>query len=177
VGGWVIGLVFSHDEGLIYVATEKHVSAYNVRDLAPQGRLESNESGHGYSAISISPNGKLIAAGTYKGDVVLWDSSTAKKTMMISSGGMFVRSIAFSPSSDKVMFAYHDRDKDKVAAFGAIDLRTRLVSRLVMEDLDSVSALRFSPDGTMLGVVGDNGLVKVLQPNALAGRMITSNGD
>ena len=70
-----------------------------VRDAGGDRRRPSGESLEQVLAVAISPNGRLLAAGSAVGPVDVWDASTSERVASWSTGGL-VGELAFSPDSE-----------------------------------------------------------------------------
>jgi RNA polymerase sigma factor (sigma-70 family) len=67
--------------------------------------------GAGIISVAHSPDGKLIAAGSRKGEITVWEAATGKvvKTLTQPGGdGGWVGALAFSPDSKQVVFGRHE---------------------------------------------------------------------
>ena len=56
-------------------------------------------------SVAVSPNGKMLGAGTLDGTVVIWDADTAARLATLTHAGGPVYCLAFSPDSGKVVAA------------------------------------------------------------------------
>jgi WD40 repeat protein len=72
-----------------------------VRDAGGDRRRPSGESLEQVLALAISPNGRLLAAGSAVGSVDVWDASTNERVASWSTGAL-VGELAFSPDSERL---------------------------------------------------------------------------
>jgi WD40 repeat protein len=72
-----------------------------VRDAGGDRRRPSGESLEQVLAVAISPNGRLLAAGSAVGPVDVWDASTNERVASWSTGSL-VGELTFSPDSDRL---------------------------------------------------------------------------
>ncbi|MHA2203393.1 MAG: hypothetical protein ACW991_06865, partial [Candidatus Hodarchaeales archaeon] len=105
-------------------------------------------------SVAFSPNGTILASGSVRGTIRLWNINTGKKLPLshIHVGG--VLSVAFSPDG-------------KILASGGADGIIRLWNMTTTEEIQSlgnsgaVESVTFSPDGTILASGGANGTIKL----------------
>jgi WD40 repeat protein len=74
--------------------------------------VASKKQQHSFSAdvvvVSWSPNGKLLALGTFDGPVLLWDVAAAKEIDTLKGHTSFVSSRSWSPDGKKLASASWD---------------------------------------------------------------------
>ena len=59
----------------------------------------SSLSSHSFSSVAISPDSRLLAAGSYDNSITLWDFASGKEIRTLSGHTDSVSSVAFSPDS------------------------------------------------------------------------------
>ena len=106
---------------------------------------------------SVSPDGHTLAAGTYGGEIKLWDLEHpqfhSRATMRASD--YHVYSLAFSP--DNKVLASGNQD-------GAVrfwDVATGDQTGMLESEVGEISSIAFSPDGKALAVASSTGVVRV----------------
>ena len=139
-----ISLAFSPDGS-------KLVSAGSLWDVA-NGSGTSLES---FRSVAFSPDGTMLALGTYDGKIKLWDTAAGTTTATLEGHRSTVYSMAFSP------------DGSQLVSGGSYDLTVMLWdvatgTHATMEGhTDVVQSVAFSPDGTTLASGSDDHTVRL----------------
>lgn len=95
------------------------------------------------TAMTFSPNGRIVAFADY--NVALWNGRSARPHLTISvGGGLFVKSLAFSPDG-KILAG--SRTDGTVKLW---DARSGALLRVLKSDRCRAAFLWFSPDGKVL---------------------------
>ena len=107
------------------------------------------------SSIAYSPDGKLVASGSFDNTIKLWDVETGKELRTFYGHTGKVMSVAFSPDG-------------KLLASGGSDFVIRLwdvstgkQAKVLEYHSNSVNAVRFSPDGKTIVSGSDDQTVKI----------------
>jgi WD40 repeat protein len=109
----------------------------------------------GISSLAFSPNGKVIAAGTNRGSVLLWNVDARRQVAEISMGTSPVQAVEFDPTGQALMTA------DTEGAVGLWNTSTyRPLGRTIEANRGLKSAV-FSPDGRILAVGGLSGPISI----------------
>ena len=90
--------------------------------------------------LAVSKNGSWIAAGTYWGDVFVWDSETHERVFEHKQGYRTIRAIDFSPDSTRLIWASEDTTAT------VWDVNTRKQVKTLRHE-GPVIAAKFSPRG------------------------------
>src|SRR5262249_8218291 len=99
------------------------------------------------AAVAFSPNGKLLATGTY-GRVTVWDLATGKPAKALTNVWGAVNDLKFSPDGQLLAVAGGQPPaRGDLRLFDTTDWK--LVASLGGH-LDTVSCVSWSPDGTRL---------------------------
>jgi PKD repeat protein len=113
--------------------------------------------GHTSSVFSVafSPDGKLLASGSWDDTVKLWEVSTGQEVRTLEGHTNSVWSVAFSPDG-------------KLLASGSLDDTVKLWDAATGRELrtleghtDDVESVAFSPDGKLLASGSDDDTIKL----------------
>src|SRR5262245_61994424 len=78
----------------VLVAATPMLAAQDVKERIA---LAVDDTGHHVLSVAWSPDGKLLAAGTYPGTVILWEMPRGRERASLHGHGPAVYSVAFSP--------------------------------------------------------------------------------
>jgi WD40 repeat protein len=153
-------LVFAPETSMVRKQFENQISHW-IRRLPKTQKnwsslLQTLEGHSGFvSAVTFSPDGKLMASGSHDHTVRLWDSATGAPRGTLKGHSHSVNAVAFSPNG-------------KLVASGSYDYTVRLwdsatgVSRCTLEGHSgSVSVVAFSPDGKLVAYGSYDGTVRL----------------
>jgi WD40 repeat protein len=107
------------------------------------------------AAIAFSPDGKLVATGTFSSGIRLWDTATGKEVRLLTPE-TGAPALAFSP------------DGKTLACGGYQGVRLwevdtgKLTKTIQAQGQGEVTCLTYSRDGKFLAVGGKDGLVRIL---------------
>ena len=148
----VWAVTFSANGEYIVSGHRKKVQVWRVDD---QKELVKIETGFVH-CVAVSNDGKWIAAGTWQGDVFVWDAATFKLAIKHSEDE-HIHGVDFSPDSMRLVSA----TKRKAIIW---DLETpKQVQTLRHEDY--VKAAKYSPQGDRIATATYDGSVRVWDSN------------
>lgn len=109
VGDVVIGVTFSPDNGMIYVANkERTVTVWDTKTQKSVNTfpLYTKKANKGHKdvlmAFAVSPNGEIFATGSMDSTAMLWDAAKGTQLNILSGHDNAVASIAFSPDGTMI---------------------------------------------------------------------------
>lgn len=134
-------------------------SRHSVRRLigALRGRLprRSLVQDVGIRAVSLSPNGEMLAAGLTNGTVRLWDMATGEPHLETLNDGSVVDGLEFSPNG-KMLATVNTNGTARLW-----DVQTGRPHGDPLQHKLRVYSVSFSPDGTMLATASADGTARL----------------
>ena len=125
-------------------------SAQDIVELKPIRRFEGHTDN--VNSVAFSPDGLLIASGSYDGTVRFWDVQTGKEIRRFEGHrkayAMGVLSLAFSPDGRSIASGDHD------GTVQLWDVQTGKEIRQLEGHTNSVMSVTFSPDGRWIASGG-----------------------
>ncbi len=121
----------------------------------PVGSLKGHR--QNVATVAYSPDGKTLASGGAKGELLLWDSYTGKRIKKLKRSAFAVKSLAFSPDSKTLLSGgYGD-------AMRLWDVQTGKLIREI-QDSEGAWSVVYSPDGTTIASGSLNAGVRLWNP-------------
>ena len=155
-------LVFSPDGKVLarsaYVIKDNQIAAVEVRrrDVTKEldlPALANTASKNPLNCLAYSPDGQTLAAADYEGNIILWDTASAKmRTTMKLEDRRWIFSLAFSPDGKTLAAAVGDRrggDREPglIVLFVAATGQRR---HTLTGHTNAVVSVAFSPNGNLL---------------------------
>jgi dipeptidyl aminopeptidase/acylaminoacyl peptidase len=136
----------------------------------PLGQLGTARFQNGGQVFSVaySPDGKLLAAGSWDGSVRLWEVATGKEVRQFVGHKGWVSAVAFAPDGQTLATGGKDRDVHLWEAATGKPLRQ------LTGHQDRIAAVVFSPDGKSLASNGHDGTLRLWE--VAAGRELRQIG-
>jgi WD40 repeat protein len=126
-----------------------------VRDAATGREIRSLNPSASPFSIAVSPDGRLLAAGTWPGIVDLWDVDTGSKLPPLKGPTALVTGLDFSP--DGSLLALSSRD----GSTRLWDVAAREWLATVATRRPGAERVRFLPDGQRLAIGYEDGEVEI----------------
>lgn len=156
----VNALLFSSDGKFLFAASgepsqQGQIAIFDLSSNAPAAFLL----GHTDTiyCLALSPDGKMLASGSYDQTIILWDLAARKpiRTLTGHNGAVFCLSfrrdgnVLASASADRTIKLWDPRNGDRLDTFS--------------EPLKEQNAVAFSPDGHRLAAGGADNRIRVYQ--------------
>lgn len=107
-------------------------------------------------ALTISPDGRFVAGGTWSGDLVLIDLQSKNTEVVYKESDAQILSVRFSPDGKKLAFGTYEI-KDKRGLVKMFDMATRTKDeRQFTGHKAGIYDIEFSPDGKLLASAGSD---------------------
>lgn len=147
--GHVLSIAFSPKEMAYVLGTSSGYvvvviageGAFSVRDIRAHGD-------NGVSCVAFSPDGKMIASGSWDKTAKLIDLQSGNIIRTLSGHEGWVNSVAFAPDGKTVATGSQD------GAVRLWNVQTGKIVREQSEFITGVRAVAFSPDGKLLAAGG-----------------------
>jgi hypothetical protein len=152
---------FSPDERWIcYASPENRITRHDLQTGQMLTRYEPALEPHGAVGIAVSPDGALVAAGHYHGELFLWEAESGRQVLHHlflrdngeRDGFIQARIIKFSPDGKWLAMASNSRLK-------VLDTQTgEIVASHYHETTPVFVHLRWSPDARTITLVSASGI-------------------
>ena len=150
-------MTFTENDTYLVGGNDKSVGVWRVADGKQVATMPVQGS---VTCVAASRDGRWIAAGSYQGDVVVWDAATYKQVFGNKIESATINDVDFSPDSTRLVSA------DGVANTATIlDIATRRKAHTLHHgSAVSVSAAKYSPRGNQIATA-TKGFVRVWDSN------------
>jgi WD40 repeat protein len=161
---FICAMAFAPDGQTIATGHWNNITLWDVRSgerlavlMSPPRKVDPERNwrdGRYLGAVKVSPDGKLIAAGSDDGELQVWNVLTRKLMYATSLSWAEVTAVAFSPDSSLIAIgSYHD------GRLRLVDAATGKLLSEIQVSMFGVGALAFSPDGKCLVTPSNSGML------------------
>jgi WD40 repeat protein len=151
---WASDVVFAPD-GTVLAGACDDSETVRLWDPRTGGTVASFAIGADATSVDFSPDGRLLAVGSWSDTVDLWDVAAGVVTGALEGHESAVKDVAFSPDGRLLATACLDK-KTRVWDVAAGTLRATLTGHD-----EGVTAVAFAPDGRLLATASEDGTVRV----------------
>ncbi|VXD20119.1 conserved hypothetical protein [Planktothrix serta PCC 8927] len=147
------GLVFSPNSPILAVECDKNIHLWNVSTL--QYQVLDLGLSVPICSLAFSPNGKLLAAGSFDGFIGFWDLTKGQPLPPLKAHSFPIWSLAFSP--DSLFLASGSGD----GTVGLWSVNGQQSLALLVGHSFPVWSVAFSPDGLTLATGSEDKTIKL----------------
>jgi len=161
---FICGMAFAPDGHTIVTGHWNNLTLWDVqtgerlfllmsppRKVGPEGYWRD---GRYLGAVAVSPDGKLVAAGSDDGELQVWNLATRKLVHTTPLSYAEVTAVAFSPDSSLIATgSYQD------GTLRLVDAATGTLLSEIQVSMFGVGAVAFSPDGKYLVTPSNDGML------------------
>ena len=147
VGSKVDAVTFSANGEYLLSGGDGGVRVWRVEDGTHVARMETRA----VRCLAVSKDGRWIAAGTYLGDVFVWDAKTHKQVFKHNEDSRDINGVDFSPDSTRLVSASENR----MATIWDIPTRQRVQT---LRHDNFFKAAKYSPQGDRIATATEDSL-------------------
>lgn len=153
-GQWVQSVTYSPDGAVLATGTSWSESSAQIWDARTGERIGELVAENNVGRVRFSPDGKWIAAGTWDGDILIWDMQSLRLVKTLTGYSDFIYSIDFSPDGNRIM-AVGRRNNAMVW-----DLKTGDVLAIIRTGNFEGSGV-FLTDGVLIAIKGSQNAIAI----------------
>lgn len=147
-------VAYSPDGQTLVVGTSLGINYFHSSDLQP---IRFTSTGSWVRALAFSPDGSILASGSYDPVVRLWRVSDGVLLTELKGHTAWVRALAFSPNGKLLATASDDNSVRLWTVLGGN------LDYVLNNGMQGVRTLAFSPDGTILATGGFDNIIRFWQ--------------
>jgi WD40 repeat protein len=156
--------------------TDKIIRVWNLEDgkiKKSQPKLIFSFKGHtsGITALTVSPDGEILASSSYDKTIKLWHLKTGTLLKTLTGHHSWVRAIAFSPDGETLVSGGGALDTQTDTNIHLWNLKTGRSNRIISGNPNPITFVAFTPDGKNLLAASETN-IKIINPES--GKLIRS---
>jgi WD40 repeat protein len=150
-------LSLATDGARIFVG--RNTRSIDVLDIATSQRIRELKTPAAVYSLAVSPDKRLVAAGTFSGVVDIWEAGSGRQLESLKGQTALVNSLDFS--ADGTLLAVASRD----GSTRLWDVATQQFLATVATRVPGAEQLRFLPDGRRLAIGYADGVLELVDVN------------
>lgn len=151
----VMDLSWSPDGEMLAAATSSGISLHDPQSLV---LIRAIDSGEQVTAVDFSPDGSILATGSYEGNLIVWDAANGVKLLTLAEN-LAAMSLDFSPDGTQLLSGgWYTGDGDTAIGEGTVKLWDASSGQEIGslgEYTKGISSAAFSPAGNLIAWGGE----------------------
>ena len=151
--GDILSIDVSPDGALLATGIDQHVLLWRIADRRQIGGFEGHTAW--VRCLAFSPDGRLLASGSYDQTIRLWDLATGQCVKTLHGHASGVQTLAFSPDGRRLASGGHESD------LWLWDVQTGQCVKTLQGHGDRILSVIFAPDRQTLISTSDDQTVRI----------------